>query len=346
MGYWKRLAGEYLETHGVLNPPKDILEKIKPMTMTESAALFIREFGLQGTPEQVADDMNAMMDEHYRSDIPLKAGVKEYLTRLRDRGVRMCVASATAEPLMEACLSRLGVRGDFASENFVSEQDSRFYADMYRKSGIKGGHIILLNSVDSEYYEDTKEQAVMALEAYPQGLQVGGGITADNAMEFIDAGATAVIVTSYVFKDGRINYANLNRLKDTVGSDRLVIDLSCRKKDGQYYIVTDRWQNFTDEAVTTELLDKLSSYCCEFLVHAVDVEGRVNGIEKELVAMLGSWGRIPVTYAGGVSSFDDLKCIRQLGQNHLNVTIGSALDLFGGEMEYDKVIAFCNNKEI
>ena len=116
--------------------------------------------------------------------------------------------------------------------------------------------------------------------------------------------------------------------------------------DGQYYIVTDRWQNFTDEAVTTELLDKLSSYCCEFLVHAVDVEGRVNGIEKELVAMLGSWGRIPFTYAGGVSSFDDLKCIRQLGQNHLNVTIGSALDLFGGEMEYDKVIAFCNNKEI
>ena len=93
----------------------------------------------------------------------------------------------------------------------------------------------------------------------------------------------------------------------------------------RYYIVTDRWQNFTDEAVTTELLDKLSSYCCEFLVHAVDVEGRVNGIEKELVAMLGSWGRIPVTYAGGVSSFDDLKCIRQLGQNHLNVTIGLSL---------------------
>lgn len=237
-------------------------------------------------------------------------------------------------------------RGDFANENFVSEQDSRFYADMYRKSGIKGGHIILLNSVDSEYYEATKEQVFMALKAYPQGLQVGGGITADNAMEFIDAGAAAVIVTSYVFKDGRINYENLNRLKDTVGSDRLVLDLSCRKKDGQYYIVTDRWQKFTDEAVTTELLDKLSSYCYEFLVHAVDVEGRVNGIEKELVAMLGSWGRIPVTYAGGVSSFDDLKCIRQLGQNHLNVTIGSALDLFGGAMEYDKVIAFCNNKEI
>ena len=237
-------------------------------------------------------------------------------------------------------------QGDSAQENYISSQDAAWYARLFQEKGLKNGHVILLNSKDSAYYEQTRQQALSALQAYPGGLQVGGGITAENAREYLDAGASHVIVTSYVFKDGRINYANLNRLKDTVGSDRLVLDLSCRKKDGQYYIVTDRWQNFTDETVTTELLDKLSSYCCEFLVHAVDVEGRVNGIEKELVAMLGSWGRIPVTYAGGVSSFDDLKCIRQLGQNHLNVTIGSALDLFGGEMEYDKVIAFCNNKEI
>ena len=231
-------------------------------------------------------------------------------------------------------------RGDFASENFVSEQDSRFYADMYRKSGIKGGHIILLNSVDSEYYEDTKEQAVMALEAYPQGLQVGGGITADNAMEFIDAGAAAVIVTSYVFKDGRINYANLNRLKDTVGSDRLVLDLSCRKKDGQYYIVTDRWQNFTDEAVTTELLDKLSSYCCEFLVHAVDVEGRQNGVERELVSFLGHENICPVTYAGGIHSMEDLAYLESEGQKRLDFTIGSALDLFGGNLVYQDMLKY------
>ena len=231
-------------------------------------------------------------------------------------------------------------RGDFASENFVSEQDSRFYADMYRKSGIKGGHIILLNSVDSEYYEATKEQAVMALNAYPQGLQVGGGITADNAMEFIDAGAKAVIVTSYVFKDGRINYENLNRLKDAVGSDRLVLDLSCRKKDGQYYIVTDRWQKFTEEKVTTELLDRLAEYCDEFLVHAVDVEGKASGIEEELAGLLGRWNRIPVTYAGGVRNFEDLRKIRELGHGHLNVTIGSALDLFGGTMSYQKVLDY------
>ena len=236
-------------------------------------------------------------------------------------------------------------KGNCASENFVSEQDSRFYADMYRRSGIKGGHIRLLNSADSEYYEATKSQALLALGEYPGGLQVGGGITADNAMEFINAGAQAVIVTSYVFKDGRINYANLDKRRDTVGSSRLVLDLSCRKKDDRYYIVTDRWQKFTDEIVTTQLLDKLSAYCCEFLIHAVDVEGKVSGIEQELVKMLGSWGKIPVTYAGGVSSFEDLESIRQLGQDHLNVTIGSALDLFGGAMEYDKVIAFCNGKE-
>ena len=232
-------------------------------------------------------------------------------------------------------------KGESARENFVSGQDSRFSADMYESSGIKGGHIILLNSVDSEYYEATKQQALMALREYPGGLQVGGGITADNAMEFIEAGAQAVIVTSYVFKDGRINYENLEKLRDTVGSSRLVLDLSCRKKDGNYYIVTDRWQKFTDETVTTELLDKMSGYCTEFLIHAVDVEGKVNGIEKELVKLLGDWGKIPVTYAGGVSSFDDLKSIKELGQDHLNVTIGSALDLFGGSMKYEEVIEFC-----
>lgn len=238
--------------------------------------------------------------------------------------------------------SSLQDRGSLATENFVSEQDAAFYADLYKRQGITGGHIILLNPQGSEYYEATKQQALMALREYPGGLQVGGGITADNAMEFIEAGAQAVIVTSYVFRDGRINYENLEKMRDTVGSSRLVLDLSCRKKDGSYYIVTDRWQKFTDETVTTELLDKLSGYCTEFLIHAVDVEGKVNGIEKELVRLLGDWGKIPVTYAGGVSSFDDLKSIKELGQDHLNVTIGSALDLFGGTMEYEKVIEFCN----
>lgn len=230
--------------------------------------------------------------------------------------------------------------GNVAEENFVSEQDAAFYASLYKKENIRGGHIILLNAKDSEYYEATKEQALKALAAYPGGLQVGGGITAENAKEFIDAGASHVIVTSYVFKDGKVNYENLGKMVQAVGKEHLVLDLSCRKKDGAYYIVTDRWQKFTKEVVSVSLLNKLSVGCDEFLIHAVDVEGKANGIEEELAEILGSWGKIPVTYAGGVGSFEDLKKLKELGRNQLNVTIGSALDLFGGSMAYDKVMEF------
>ena len=231
--------------------------------------------------------------------------------------------------------------GNTADENFVSGQDAAFYADLYKKEGFRGGHIILLNAKDSEYYEATKKQAMSALQAYPGGLQVGGGITAENAEEFLAAGASHVIVTSYVFCDGQIQMDRLKKLLDTVGKEHLVLDLSCRKKDGKYYIVTDRWQKFTEQMITEELLEQLSGYCDEFLVHAVDVEGKAGGIEEELVRLLGSWGKIPVTYAGGVGNFDDLAKLKELGKNRLNVTIGSALDLFGGAMSYEKVKEFC-----
>lgn len=232
-------------------------------------------------------------------------------------------------------------KGNQAEENFVSQMDGAFYANMYKKAGIRGGHIILLNPVTSEYYEATKAQALLALHSYPGGLQLGGGITADNAAQFIEAGASHVIVTSYVFNNGRIDYNNLEKLVDAVGKSHLVLDLSCRKKDDSYYIVTDRWQKFTDEVITEELLDELSQYCDEFLIHAVDVEGKAGGIEKELVSLLGNWGKIPLTYAGGVHSFEDLRLIKELGHNRVNVTIGSALDLFGGSMKFEDVIAFC-----
>lgn len=234
-------------------------------------------------------------------------------------------------------------KGNQAEENFVSQMDGTFYANMYKKAGIRGGHIILLNPVTSEYYEATRAQALLALHSYPGGLQLGGGITADNAARFIEAGASHVIVTSYVFNNGRIDYNNLEKLVDAVGKSHLVLDLSCRKKDDSYYIVTDRWQKFTDEVITEELLDELSQYCDEFLIHAVDVEGKAGGIEKELVSLLGNWGKIPLTYAGGVHSFEDLRLIKELGHNRVNVTIGSALDLFGGSMKFEDVIAFCGN---
>ncbi len=231
-------------------------------------------------------------------------------------------------------------QGDLAAENFVSEQDAPFYAKLYQSYGIEGGHIILLNGKDSPHYEATKLQALAALQVYPGGLQVGGGITAENAHEFLRAGASHVIVTSYVFRDGKVDYDRLEKLVQVVGKEHLVLDLSCRKKDGAYYIVTDRWQKFTEERVTVELLDRLYQYADEFLIHAVDVEGKASGIERELVELLGSWNRIPVTYAGGIGSFQNLEELAEWGQHHLNYTIGSALDLFGGTMKFEDMLAF------
>lgn len=229
-------------------------------------------------------------------------------------------------------------KGNRANENFVSTQDAGFYAKLYKDNKISGGHIILLNSADSEFYSNDIEQAKKALVVFPGGLQIGGGITSENAESFIKLGASHVIVTSFVFRNGKINYDNLNSLVNAVGKEHIVLDLSCRKKDNKYYIVTDRWQKYTKESVDTTILDKLMEYCDEFLIHAVDVEGKASGIEEELVCILGDWGKIPVTYAGGVGSFEDLDKLKKLGKNNLDVTIGSALDIFGGNMEFEKVI--------
>lgn len=226
-------------------------------------------------------------------------------------------------------------------ENFVSEQDAAFYAEYYKNRGLKGGHIILLNAAGTDAYEATKKQALAALRAYPGGLQVGGGINPENAGEYLSAGASHVIVTSYVFKDGKIDYDRLSAMKEAVGAKHLVLDMSCKKKADGYRVVTDRWQKETEEVVNEALLDTLSAYCDEFLIHAVDVEGKANGIEKELVALLGNWGKKPVTYAGGVHDFEDLELLRTLGKGHVHVTIGSALDIFGGNMDFEEVVRTC-----
>ncbi|MDE7009033.1 MAG: phosphoribosylformimino-5-aminoimidazole carboxamide ribotide isomerase, partial [Lachnospiraceae bacterium] len=177
--------------------------------------------------------------------------------------------------------------------------------------------------------------------AYPGGLQAGGGINPYNAQEFLKAGASHVIVTSYVFRDGKFHEGRLKEMQRAVGKEHLVLDLSCRKKGDFYYIVTDRWQKYTDVRLNKETLEELAETCDEFLVHAVDVEGKSEGIEEELAALLGGEIRIPVTYAGGVHNFNDLEKLKRLGQGKIDVTIGSALDLFGGSMEFDRVIAYC-----
>ncbi len=232
--------------------------------------------------------------------------------------------------------------GDQARENFVSEADAAFYAEFYKKDDLRGGHIILLNPETSPYYEATRKQALQALDAWRGGLQVGGGIRDDNAAFWLEHGASHVIVTSFVFKDGRLHYENLEKIVRAAGKEHLVLDLSCRKKDGNYMIVTDRWQKFTDVVLTEQVLDELSGYCDEFLIHAVDAEGKADGIEAELASLLGNWAKIPVTYAGGVGSFDDLAELRSLGRGKIDVTIGSALDLFGGKMGYREVLHFIN----
>ena len=232
-------------------------------------------------------------------------------------------------------------QGNQANENFVSEQDASYYAQLYEEKGITGGHVILLNKKDSEYYPETKRQALLALSTYPGGLQVGGGIDAENACEFLTAGAGHVIVTSYVFRDGHVFYENLEKLVTTVGKQRLTMDLSCRKRNGKYYIVTDRWQKFTEEEVTEPLLHHLTEYCDEFLIHAVDVEGKASGIETELVELLAKMKDFPVTYAGGVGNFADLELLKKVGNDHVDVTIGSALDLFGGNMKFEDVLEMC-----
>lgn len=230
--------------------------------------------------------------------------------------------------------------GDKANENFVAEQDAAFYARLYEKNNLQGGHIILLNGKDSPYYEATKTQAVSALKAYPGGMQIGGGINHENAYEYLEQGADKVIVTSFVFKNGQVSYENLEKLAKAVGKEKLVLDLSCRKKDGLYYIVTDRWQNYTDVVLNQESLQYFSKFCNEFLVHAVDVEGKAAGIEEEVAALLGNWGKMPATYAGGIHTYEDLETLRILGKGKVDFTIGSALDLFGGNLEFHKIAAF------
>lgn len=218
--------------------------------------------------------------------------------------------------------------------NFTASYPSSWYAELYRRDGLTGGHIIKLGPGNDA-------AALEALAAWPGGMQIGGGITADNGGWWLDQGASHVIVTSYVFRDGMIDETRLRQLVRAVGRERLVLDLSCRKRGEDYYIVTDRWQRFTQVAISEEVLARLAEECAEFLVHAADVEGQCRGVESELIEKLAVWSPVPTTYAGGVRNLADLELIRDLGQGRLDATVGSALDIFGGtEMTYADAVRF------
>ena len=219
--------------------------------------------------------------------------------------------------------------------NFSSALAPSHYARMYRQDNLTGGHIIMLGP-------GNEEAAADALNAWPGGMQVGGGINDANAEKWLESGASHIIVTSYVFHDGQLDTERLGRLCSLIGKDRLVLDLSCRWKEDGYYVVTDRWQKFTNLRVSDDLLTELSDSCDEFLIHAVDVEGKCMGVDERLIDLLAAAEvPVPVTYAGGVRHLHDLERIRKVGKSKLDATVGSALDIFGGTgCTYEEVAAF------
>lgn len=218
--------------------------------------------------------------------------------------------------------------------NFVSDRPSQWFAELFKADGLGGGHVIMLGP-------GNEAAARAALVAFPGGLHIGGGINPDNAAGFLDAGASHVIVTSWIFRDGRLDQDRLRQMVAAVGQDRLVLDLSCRRRDGNYFVVTDRWQKFTEVKISRDNLEALAQSCAEFLVHAADVEGLRLGMDLELVAKLAEWSPIPATYAGGANSLHDLEDVARLGRGKIDLTIGSALDIFGGAgVRYADAVAF------
>jgi len=207
--------------------------------------------------------------------------------------------------------------------NFVSDPPSRWYAELFKSDGLRGGHVIMLGP-------GNEAAACAALAAFPGGFHVGGGIDLGNAAGFLDAGASHVIVTSWIFREGRLDRERLRQLAAAIGKNRLVLDLSCRRRDGKYFVVTDRWQKFTELEIGPDSLSELAQSCAEFLVHAADVEGLRLGMDLELIDKLGQWSPLPATYAGGANSLRDLEDVWRIGRGKIDLTIGSALDIFGG----------------
>ena len=208
--------------------------------------------------------------------------------------------------------------------NYESSKGAEWFAERYAKDGLTGGHVIQLGT-------GNQSQARAALRAYPEGLQIGGGVQLENAADWLEAGASHVIVTSYIFSErGEFLEDRLQSLVNEVGRERLVLDLSCRGSNGDWVVAMNRWQTPTNLKLSKSLFLELSKFCAEFLIHAADVEGRCEGIDRELVRYLGDCVTIPTSYAGGAQSVLDLAEVDRLSEGKVDLTIGSALDIFGG----------------
>ena len=305
----------------------------QPRTEMSSAAKYLADHGVEVA---LASAVTAVIQE--RPADPLMAIAKHLMSSPRSPAVgkahfRPCIDlhQGKVKQIVGSTLTDDQAKGPVT--NFESSRPSESFAETYRQDGLGGGHVIMLGP-------GNEEAAKAALRAFPGGLQVGGGITPANAASYLEAGASHVIVTSYVFRDGRLDEERLAEVVAAVGRDRLVLDLSCRRREpgGPYFVVTDRWQKFTSLELSAQTLSTLSQSCAEFLVHAVDVEGKQSGILEDLVVALGDWSPLPVTYAGGARSLDDLELVSRLGRGRVDLAIGSALDLFGGKLPYSSVV--------
>ena len=215
--------------------------------------------------------------------------------------------------------------------NFVAAESPAYFARLYAADGLRGGHVIKLGPGNDA-------AALEALEAAPGFLQLGGGVDDTNALYWLEHGAEKVIVTSFVFQAGELKRDRLRRLSALVGRERLTLDLSCRKRDGEYHVVTDRWKCFTVLKVERGVLEDLAEFASEYLIHAVDVEGRRAGIDAELLHILADGASMPCVYAGGISSLDDVTTIEREGGGRIDYTVGSALDIFGGNIAYRALV--------
>lgn len=233
----------------------------------------------------------------------------------------------------------LNDKGASPATNFETDLSPAYFAEMYQRDRLPGGHVIMLGP-------GNEDVACLALNAFPDGMHVGGGINPENAGRYLEAGASHVIVTSYVFRGGEIVWERVEDMVNAVGKQRLVLDVSCRKREGQYYVCTDRWQKWTDFALDARNFERLGDRCDEILVHAVDVEGKKSGIDLDLVEKLASWATVPVTYAGGVRSLIDMDLAKERGRGLVDVTIGSALDIFGGNLKYEAAVEWQRKEEL
>ena len=219
---------------------------------------------------------------------------------------------------------------DKPETNFISDHSAVYFADMFYRDGLTGGHVIMLGP-------NNEQAATEALQAFPNAFHIGGGVSLENAQFWLEKGAKAVIISSRLFNGTDFSMESLQAFTDLIGKDKIILDLSCRLVEGRFRAMTNKWNTVTNLIVDEKKIDELSTHCAEFLIHAVEIEGTGSGPDWELLNMLARCESSIITYAGGISSLNDLAAMQKLDAQHIDFTIGSALNIYGGHLSYATV---------